>query len=63
MESHVAGRIAAEANLPFAILRVICDPADPQPAAGGTAGMRRDGTTNIGAVLGAVFARRLSCWR
>ena len=51
MESHVAGRIAAQAGLPFAILRVVCDPAgrDLPPAA--LAGMRRDGTTDTGAVL------------
>jgi hopanoid-associated phosphorylase len=51
MESHVAGRTAAESGLPFAILRVVCDPAgrDLPPAA--LAGMRRDGTTDIGAVL------------
>jgi len=63
MESHVAGRIAAEANLPFAILRVICDPADRSLPPAALAGMRRDGTTNIGAVLGAYSRGRLSCWR
>jgi hopanoid-associated phosphorylase len=57
MESHVAGRIAAEAGLPLAILRIICDPAGRSLPPAALAGMRRDGTTNIGAVLGAVFAR------
>lgn len=57
MESHVAGRVAAESNLPFAIIRVICDPAGRSLPHAALAGMRRDGTTNIGAVLGAVLAR------
>jgi hopanoid-associated phosphorylase len=57
MESHVAGRIAAEAGLPLAILRIICDPADRSLPPAALAGMRRDGTTSIGAVLGAVLSR------
>ncbi len=57
MESHVAGRVAAEAGLPFAIVRVICDPADrPLPPAA-LAGMRRDGTTNPGAVLASLLTQ------
>lgn len=51
MESHVAGRIAAEAGLPFAILRVVCDPAERDVPHAALAGMRRDGTTDVGAVL------------
>lgn len=51
MESHLAGRIAAEVGLPFAILRVICDPAGRDLPHAALAGMRRDGTMDIGAVL------------
>ena len=51
MESHVAGRIALEAGLPFAILRVVCDPASRDLPHAALAGMRGDGTTDIGAVL------------
>lgn len=51
MESHVAGRIAAEAGVPFAILRVICDPASRDLPHAALAGMRRDGTTDTGAVM------------
>jgi len=57
MESHVAGRIAAEAGLPFAIVRVICDPADRSLPPAALAGMRRDGTTNPGAVLGSLITQ------
>ena len=57
MESHVAGRVAAENNLPFAILRIICDPAGRSLPPAALAGMRRDGTTNGAAVLGALLAR------
>jgi hopanoid-associated phosphorylase len=51
MESHVAGRIAAEMGLPFAILRVVCDPASRDLPHAALAGMRRDGTTDVEAVL------------
>ncbi len=57
MESHVAGRIAAENELPFAILRIVCDPAQRSLPPAALAGMRRDGTTNVGAVLGRVLAK------
>ena len=51
MESHVAGRMAADVGLPFAILRVICDPAGRSLPPAALAGMRRDGKTDTGAVL------------
>ena len=57
MESHVAGRIAAENELPFAILRIVCDPAQRSLPPAALAGMRRDGTTNVGAVLGGLLTR------
>ena len=39
MESHVVARIAASStNLPFAVLRVVADPAGARPASGGARG-------------------------
>ena len=43
MESHLVARIAAELALPFAILRVIADPAERELPAAALAGMRADG--------------------
>jgi adenosylhomocysteine nucleosidase len=57
MESHVVGRVATEAGLPFAILRVICDPADRALPPAALAGMRRDGSTNLGAVVGSLITQ------
>jgi len=57
MESHVVGRIAAEAGLPFAIVRVICDPADRALPPAALAGVRRDGTTNPRAVLASLLTQ------
>ena len=51
MESHVAARMAKDAGLPFAILRVVCDPADRDLPHAALAGMRHDGTTDVSAVL------------
>lgn len=51
MESHVAARVAAAHNLPFACLRVVSDRAvDPLPPAFGVA-MHPDGSTDIAAIL------------
>lgn len=57
MESHVAARIAAAHDLPFAILRVVCDPAGRNLPPAALAGMRPDGTTDVGAVLRALIGR------
>jgi adenosylhomocysteine nucleosidase len=54
MESHIVGRLAAEYGLPFAVLRVIADPAErPLPAAA-LAGMSRDGRINVRSVLASL---------
>jgi hopanoid-associated phosphorylase len=55
MESHVAARIAAAYGLPFAILRVVCDPAGRSLPPAALVGMRHDGTTDLGAVLRALI--------
>jgi len=54
MESHLVARIAAELVLPFAILRVIADPAERELPPAALAGMRADGTLNVGAVLASL---------
>jgi hopanoid-associated phosphorylase len=51
MESHIVGRIAAESGLPFAILRVIVDPAEHQLPPAALVGMRSDGAIDVRAVL------------
>jgi hypothetical protein len=51
MESHIVGRIAAESGLPFAILRVIVDPAEHQLPPAALVGMRSDGAIDVSAVV------------
>ena len=54
MESHIAARVAAEAGLPFAILRCVSDlVTDDLPPAVALA-MGADGKLALGAVLGSV---------
>ena len=55
MESHIAARLAAAHGLPFAALRVICDPAGRAIPPAAVAGMREDGGTDLGAILGALL--------
>ena len=47
-------RIAAELFLPFAVLRVVCDPAERELPPAVIAGMRADGTMDVSAVLGSL---------
>ncbi len=56
MESHIVGRIAAESGLPFAILRVIADPAERQLPPAALVGMRNDGAIDFRAVLASLAA-------
>ena len=51
MESHIAARVAARHNLPFAIIRVISDSADEVLPPAALVGMRPDGSMALGAVL------------
>ncbi|HEX4767841.1 MAG TPA: phosphorylase [Lichenihabitans sp.] len=54
MESHVAARLAARYDVPFAALRIVADPADRTVPQAATVGMRADGSTDVGAVLKAL---------
>jgi adenosylhomocysteine nucleosidase len=50
-ESHVAARIAAAHGLPFAVFRVIADPAHRSLPAAAAGSLKADGTVSSGAVL------------
>jgi adenosylhomocysteine nucleosidase len=54
MESHLAARLAADHGLPFAVLRVVADPAHRDLPDAALAGMRPDGTTDVTGVLRAL---------
>jgi hopanoid-associated phosphorylase len=54
-ESHVAAAFASAHNLPFAVFRVIADPASRGLSDAASRGMRRDGTVDRRAVLGSVL--------
>jgi hopanoid-associated phosphorylase len=55
MESHIAAAIAAAHRIPFAVTRVIIDPADrPLPPAA-LVGLRSDGTPDVAAVFRSVL--------
>ncbi len=54
MESHLAARLAADHGLPFAVLRVVADPAHRDLPDAALAGMRPDGTTDVPGVLRAL---------
>jgi hypothetical protein len=51
MESHIAARIAASHDVPFAACRVIIDPAERSLPPAALVGMRSDGKADIGAVV------------
>jgi adenosylhomocysteine nucleosidase len=55
MESYRAARVAAAHGLPFAILRIVCDPANRALPPAALVGMRNDGTSDVGAVLHALI--------
>ncbi len=54
MESHIAARVAARHNLPFAILRTISDSADQALPPAALVGMRPDGGVALGAILASL---------
>ena len=61
MESHVAAAFAAQHGLPFAAVRVVCDPAHRAlPALIATA-LRPDGEVSLSACSGACAGVRCSC--
>jgi hopanoid-associated phosphorylase len=54
-ESHVVAAFAAAHGVPFAVFRVIADPAGRALAPASSKGMRRDGTIDQRAVLGSLL--------
>ena len=73
MESHRVAAVAAETQAPFAVLRVVADPAGRTLPRAALAGLGPDGEINLGAVLGglalrpweapAMVALALDAWR
>ncbi len=57
MESHIVGRLATRHGLPFAVVRVVSDPAERILPPAALAGMAPDGSTDIGAVLLSLFRK------
>jgi adenosylhomocysteine nucleosidase len=57
MESHIVARLAARHGLPFAVLRVIADPAERDIPQAALAGMRSDGGIDFLAVLASLAKR------
>jgi len=57
MESQVAAAVAADYGLPFAVLRVVIDPAERAVPLSAMAGVREDGTTDAFAVLRSLVRR------
>lgn len=55
MESHIAAEVAAGNGLPFAVFRVIADPAHQRLPRAALTGMRADGSIDALAVLRAVL--------
>jgi len=56
MESHRAARIAHRAGIPFAVCRVVVDPAERSLPSSATVGLREDGSTALWPIL-ATLAR------
>jgi len=54
MESHIAARVAARHNLPFAIIRTISDSADHALPPAALVGMKPDGGVALGAILASL---------
>lgn len=57
MESHVVARAAAAAGLPFAVLRVVADPADRAIPAAALNGVGPDGTPRLWPVIAGLLRR------
>jgi hopanoid-associated phosphorylase len=55
MESHLVARMAVKHELPFAVLRVVSDPAARALPGAALAGMRKDGSTDAAATLRALM--------
>jgi len=57
MESHVAADFAATRGLPFAAIRVVCDPAGRTLPPFAAAALRPDGSLDIAAIVGSLARR------
>lgn len=57
MESHVAAAFAEAHGLPFAAIRVVCDPADRALPAFAANALKPDGTPDVLGVLAALMRR------
>jgi hopanoid-associated phosphorylase len=57
MESHILTACAQRADVPYAIVRAVSDPADRALPTSAMAGMKPDGQTNVAGVV-AALARR-----
>lgn len=51
MESHIVARVAQTRGVPFAVVRVVADPAARGLPSVALVGMKKDGATDVGAVL------------
>jgi adenosylhomocysteine nucleosidase len=56
MESHVAARVAAAHNLPFAAFRVVADPAERHLPPAALVGIRQDGELAMGRVIRSLLS-------
>jgi adenosylhomocysteine nucleosidase len=56
MESHIAAKVAADRNLPFAALRVVADPAERHLPHAALVAMRLDGAIAFGALVRSLLA-------
>ncbi len=57
MESRPAAEVAAHYGLPYAVLRVVIDPADRAIPLSAIAGVREDGTTDVTGVMRSLIRR------
>ncbi|MFZ1992185.1 MAG: hypothetical protein WAW96_20715 [Alphaproteobacteria bacterium] len=57
MESHIAAKAAAQANIPFVALRIISDQADEALPPAAIVAMRADGSIDMGAVIGSLLMK------
>jgi adenosylhomocysteine nucleosidase len=55
MESHIAAKIAALHNIPFAICRAVIDPADRDLPPAAVVGLRHDGTPDVLAISRSIM--------
>jgi adenosylhomocysteine nucleosidase len=56
-ESHIAARIAAASQVPFAVCRAVIDPAGTRLPPAALVGLRPDGTADVAAVFRSVLQR------